>query len=211
MSDVIKLNTARKGIKARVPGMRDEIPDFSEYNEEKEIWKRKIDETYTQAYDEGYQAAFRELKNNYDNELIQKSEEYYNILSTFEKELDNYSEAFNEIVINISKRIAEKIIQREIKEKSPIEEVLKVSLSKVLGANEVIIKLNSTDYKYLDTEKDKAELEQNFSKIKFEQDAGIAAGGCVIETAVGNVDGRISTQINEVIKQLENEILEKNK
>jgi hypothetical protein len=37
MSDVIRLNQIKKGIKARVPGMKDNIPEFSEFNEEKEI------------------------------------------------------------------------------------------------------------------------------------------------------------------------------
>ncbi|NLT50077.1 MAG: hypothetical protein GXX85_04070 [Ignavibacteria bacterium] len=208
MSDVIKLNIAQKNIKARVPGMRDTIPEFSEINEEKELLKKKLEETYSRGYDEGYQAAYEELKTNYENEFLQKSEEYYNILSSFEKELDNYSNAFNEIVISVSRKIAEKILQREINNFSPIENVLKLSLNKVIGANEVIIKLHSSDYKYLDTDKSKAEYEQNFSKIKFEKDSSIPQGGCLIETAVGNVDGRISTQLSEIIKQLENEILE---
>jgi len=208
MSDVIKLNIAKKNIKARVPGMRDTIPEFSEINEEKELLKKKLEETYNRGYDEGYQAAYEELKTNYENEFLQKSEEYYNILSSFEKELNNYSNAFNEIVISVSRKIAEKILQREINNFSPIENVLKLSLSKVIGANEVIIKLHSSDYRYLDTDKSKAEYEQNFSKIKFEKDSSIPQGGCLIETAVGNVDGRISTQLNEIIKQLENEILE---
>ncbi len=210
MSDVIKLNIAKKNIKARVPGMRDTIPEFSEINEEKELLKKKLEETYNRGYDEGYQAAYEELKTNYENEFLQKSEEYYNILSSFEKELNNYSNAFNEIVISVSRKIAEKILQREINNFSPIENVLKLSLSKVIGANEVIIKLHSSDYRYLDTDKSKAEYEQNFSKIKFEKDSSIPQGGCLIETAVGNVDGRISTQLNEIIKQLENEILEEN-
>jgi flagellar assembly protein FliH len=207
MSDTIKLSFQKNGIKARVPGQKDNIPNFADFDEEKGIWKRRIEDSHSKGYDEGYQRASDEIKTNYENEFIRKSEEYYNILSTFEKELEEYSNSFNEIVIQVTKKIAEKILQREIKDHSTIESILKVSLSKVLGANEVIIKLNSTDYKYLDTDKHREELEQNFSKIKFEKDSGIPVGGCVIETAIGNVDGRINTQLNEIFKQLENEIL----
>ncbi|MEJ2615740.1 MAG: FliH/SctL family protein, partial [Ignavibacteriaceae bacterium] len=42
--------------------------------------------------------------------------------------------------------------------------------------------------------------DESFSKIKFEQDDRIEQGGCVVETEIGNVDGRISSQFNELKK-----------
>ncbi|MBZ0199159.1 MAG: hypothetical protein K8H86_04775 [Ignavibacteriaceae bacterium] len=39
--------------------------------------------------------------------------------------------------------------------------------------------------------------------MKFEPDDTLDMGGCFIETEIGNVDARLSTQINEIKKQLE--------
>ncbi|MHB9041598.1 MAG: FliH/SctL family protein [Melioribacteraceae bacterium] len=35
-------------------------------------------------------------------------------------------------------------------------------------------------------------------------------GGCLIETEIGNVDARISTQLNEMQRQLEDSLIKKN-
>jgi flagellar biosynthesis/type III secretory pathway protein FliH len=43
--------------------------------------------------------------------------------------------------------------------------------------------------------------------IKFEIDDNIEIGGCLIETEIGNLDARISSQLNEISKALENVII----
>jgi flagellar biosynthesis/type III secretory pathway protein FliH len=46
-------------------------------------------------------------------------------------------------------------------------------------------------------------MKDSFSKIKFEQDDRIELGGCFIESEIGNADGRISSQLNELKRKLE--------
>jgi flagellar assembly protein FliH len=50
----------------------------------------------------------------------------------------------------------------------------------------------------------------SFNKIKIEPDACIEQGGCLIETEIGSVDARISTQLSEMQKQLEDSLIKKN-
>jgi len=84
---------------------------------------------------------------------------------------------------------------------------LKEAVRKILGANEILIKINPEDYKGISLDGTHKDLERNFSKIRFEQDNNIDPGGCLIETEVGNVDARIASQLDEISKQLENNFL----
>ena len=80
-------------------------------------------------------------------------------------------------------------------------------MKKVLGANNVIIKLNEKDLANLNNESKNLLNDGSFSKIKFETDDSIEPGGCLIETDIGNVDGRIGAQLKELKKQLEQKVL----
>jgi flagellar biosynthesis/type III secretory pathway protein FliH len=46
-------------------------------------------------------------------------------------------------------------------------------------------------------------MKDSFSKIKFEKDDRIELGGCFVESEIGNADGRISSQLNELKRKLE--------
>jgi flagellar assembly protein FliH len=104
--------------------------------------------------------------------------------------------------------IAEKIIKREMETSSVISDILKDSVKKILGANNLIIRVNPSDYHEIIGEKKNLLSEESFSKVQFEQDERIERGGCFIETEIGNVDARISSQFTEIRKNLEAGILE---
>ena len=46
-------------------------------------------------------------------------------------------------------------------------------------------------------------MDDSFARIKFEPDERIDKGGCFVETEIGNVDARISTQLNELKRQFD--------
>ncbi|MFA8341669.1 MAG: FliH/SctL family protein [Rhodothermaceae bacterium] len=204
MSNVVRLKIKQKTIKARIP----ELDENTGVVSEEDSFKKELETSYQNGYNEGYEAARTELEKNFNQELVAKSEEFYNILSSFENKLIEYEESFGNIVIEVSHKIAEKIIKTELDHRSTIEETLKDGLKKVLGANEVIVKINPGDLEKLKSEGTDSGLAENFSRIKFETDANIMQGGCLIETEVGNVDARILTQVSEIVKQLKLKITE---
>ena len=204
MSNVVRLKIKQKTIKARIPDLEEEIG----FTSEEDSFAKEREAAYQKGYNEGYQAAQTELEQSYSQELIAKSEEFYNILSGFENKLIEYEESFGNIAIEVAHKIAEKILQTELDHRSVIQENLSEALKKVLGANEVIVKINPGDFDKLKSDGTGSKLAENFSKIKFEQDANIMQGGCLIETEVGNVDARILSQVSELIKQLKLRITE---
>lgn len=206
MSDIIRLNIKSKTLKAFVPEHGVDLSLFSALSQEDSL-KKEMEKRQKKGFDEGYQKAKDDLESEYSDELLKKTEEFYQILASFEQKIIDYEKNFDEIVISVSTKIAEKIIHKEIENKTVIQNTLKEAVKKILGANEIIIKINPEDYKGISLDGTQKDLEKNFSKIRFEQDGNIDIGGCLIESEAGNVDARISTQLDEISKQLENNIL----
>ncbi len=217
MSDVIKLNIKKKNVKAIIPGGHNDNTGFTEFsqvvsNDELEkVSKSEVDEAYKKGYEDAKKEVTEYLNQIHESELLKQSEEFYNIISTFEETIGKYHSDFHKLVINVSQKIAEKILKRELKYKSIIEEVLNNSLHKIIGANEIVVKLHSLDFNRLNKNDKIKIMTQGMNHIKFEIDDNIDIGGCLIETEIGNLDAQINSQLNEISNALENEIVKNDK
>ena len=200
MSNVIKMNSvSSKKLSIRFKSELDEIAERKKPVENQ--LQVQLKERYEEGFKDGYNNASTEIENIYKEKFIKKVDEFNKILKTIDEKIAGYDGEFENLVLKLSFEIAQKITRREIQKDSIIEEVLKESLKKILGANSVIIKIHPEDYKILNEDiNKKIFFDESFSKIKFEQDDRIEQGGCVVETEIGNVDGRISSQINELKK-----------
>jgi len=208
MSDVIKLNIKSKSLKAVLNDDNIGSVDVDDQAGTEKRYRLELERQYNQGYSKGYEDAKAELENEYHQQMVEKAEEFYSIIKSFEEKILEYETVFEKVVIETSKQISKKIIDREIEQQTIIESVLKNSLNKVIGANQIIIKLNPEDYNSIINSDFLRELENSFNKIKFEQEDKIAKGGCLINTELGNVDSKISTMISELTKKLENSVEE---
>ena len=101
--------------------------------------------------------------------------------------------------------LTEKILRRQLLQQSSIKEILEDSLQKVIGANEIIVRMNTHDFEEILSEGKNYNMGDSFSKIRFEKDDRIEVGGCFIESEIGNADGRISSMFNELKKKFDSE------
>lgn len=216
MSDKIRLNIKSRNLKAIIQKKDEENKAFYDYAEllEKEkienAHKIELENVYKNGFEDGKQNAEEKLSEKHNQELIEQAEEFYKIIKTFEDTIKQYENNFHKIVINATQKISEKIVKREIEQKSIISEILEQNLSKVFGANEITIKLNPADFKIVEKTNREKMNSIGISKIKFEPSESITKGGCLIETEIGNLDARIESQINEIIKSLENKLTKSN-
>lgn len=206
MSNVIKLNIKSRSLKAVLNEDNLASIDVDDQESNDKRYRIELERQYNTGYSKGYDDAKSELENEYSQQLLEKAEEFYNIIKSFEEKILDYETIFEKVVIETAKQISKKIIGREIQNESIISSVLKNSLQKVIGANQVIIKLNPIDYNSITTSEFIPEIESSFNKIKFEEDSKIELGGCIINTELGNVDAKISNMINELIRKLENSV-----
>ncbi len=216
MSNIIKLNIKNKKVKAIITDSKNINKNFTELSDTlgstentEKISKHDIDQAYKKGYEDAQKIITEDLTQKHESELLKQSEEFYNIISSFEETIANYHYNFNKLVIDVSQKIAEKILKRELKNKTIIEEILQKNISKIIGANEVIIKLNSGDYNILNKNDKVKIMTGGMNHIKFEVDDNIEIGGCLIETEIGNLDARINSQLKEITKALENNIIKK--
>ncbi len=197
MSNVIRLNHSNSS-RFRV-SIKNEFEEFSkEIVPEEDLAKKKIEEKYAEGFEKGYETAKNELEKLYSEELSKHLNEFASMIKAVDEKIVSYESEFEDLVLNVSFEVASKIARKEIAKDSGIAVTLKESLKKILGANKVIIKLHPEDYELISSQSRANFFDESFSKMKFESDERIEKGGCIIETEIGNVDGRISSQFNEL-------------
>jgi flagellar assembly protein FliH len=200
MSDIIKLNKRPTNVFSYSDS---ETVFHTNEEQEKENYQVALHNQYTKGFTEGQKAVKEKIEYEFNEKLLKKYSELNNVISDLNDKVVLLDTQFEELVMNAAFILAGAILKREIDKESIIKNVLDESLRKVLGANEIIVRLNPKDYGSIITEGKSFQMKDSFSKIKFEQDDRIELGGCLIESEIGNADGRISSQLNELKRKLE--------
>ena len=203
MSDVIKLNSSSNRTNVKVSGYGNVVESVSESDH----LKKQLDEHYSLGYREAQEKTRRDVEKEYTDKLFRKYEDVYKILQQFDESFADYEKSFEKLVIETAFEIAKKVVQREVSENTIINENVRFAINKIMGANEIRLKLNPADVEELNEATKKLIHGGSFNKIKIEADERIELGGCLIETEIGNVDSRISTQLSEMQKQLEDSLI----
>jgi flagellar assembly protein FliH len=205
MSSVIRVNAKSKKLNV---SMKNPLEKSGIETDKEEIFfQKQLQQYYEKGYSDGQKAASEKLEKDYTDKLAKKFEYVTEIVSDFNKTVAEYDKSFEKIIINIALIIAEKIVQREILQGPIIDTVLKDSLKRVIGSNKILVRLHPSDLEIINQDSGNLFIDDAFSKIKFESDERIERGGCFIETEIGNVDARISSQFNEMKKQFESTII----
>ncbi len=201
MSEIIKLNVKSKRLSV---SLRNTLESENlETEREEDFFRNQLKQNYEHGYAEGHKAAAEKLEKEFADKLSQKYLAVEGLMNKLESAMNDYEKDFEKIVIALAVIMSEKIVKREISKEPVINEVLKESLRKVLGSNDIHVKINPEDYSAMNKESNSLLTDETYSKIKFEPDEVIERGGCFVETEIGNVDARISSQLNEMKKQLE--------
>ncbi|KAB2852648.1 MAG: hypothetical protein F9K42_02360 [Ignavibacterium sp.] len=203
MSDVIKINRRPTNIVAFSESAS--VFQTSE-QQEKENQQIALHNQYTKGFNDGQKAIKEKIEAEYNQKLLLKYSDLTNLISELNEKTQHLDSQFEEVVITVSFLLAEAIIKREISKESIIKQVLEEALRKVIGANEILVRLNPADYESIIEDEKAFQLKDSFSQIKFEKDERIEQGGCFIESEIGNADGRISSQLNELKRKFETAI-----
>lgn len=196
MSDTIVLSSKKK-----VNVILDSASLMHQNEKEKveDIVKRISQSEYNRGKSEGETETRELLEKEFSDKLVEISEYYQSIISKLNDELENFNNSVPASIIDLAILISEKIIVRETELKPVLYKNFEPILKRLFGAGEIIVKVNPAD-KHL--------LQESFSNIKFEEDASIETGGCLALSEIGNIDARISSQIQEIRKSFETALFE---
>jgi flagellar assembly protein FliH len=161
-----------------------------------------------QAYEKGYKEGFEKGSADGHNQALQEGQAAIDDslirLSSIIHEIERFKEKkLNDLLplfLDLAKDMAAKIIRKEIEIDSNIVLSITKDAIKKIEENEekVVIKVNPADYDII-IEKLASLKEQSGTKnISIETSPSISPGGCYIETATGEIDATIETQIKEV-------------
>jgi flagellar assembly protein FliH len=104
------------------------------------------------------------------------------------------------LVLTMVKKIVKKLTQEE---ENVVIYNTKEALSIVRGAMKVYIHVNPMDYEYSLNHKDELiQMIEGMPEVKFFEDPSVDRGGVFIETDLGEVDAKISTQLEELENQI---------
>ena len=201
MSSVIKVGAKSKNLNVQ---LKNPLESSGIETEREEVFfQRQLQQSYERGYSDGQKSAGEKLEKEYNERLMKKFSDVDKIVSSVDKTISGYGKVFEKVVIDLSIFVAEKIVRREISEQTIINDTLSEAIKRVIGSNKVLVKINPGDLEILNKSVDNRQLDSSLSKIQFEPDERIEPGGCFIETEIGNVDARISSQFNELKKFLE--------
>jgi len=200
MSEKVKISIKKARVSLKV---QEDLP--VEEIEEKidDSFQKQLQAQYQLGVSKGQQAAAEELEKAYAEKLYARIKDIHTIASILEQKIQDQENYFESIVVQLAMILSEKIIRREIVQKSITGEVMKESLRKIIGANNVKVKLNPDDFTDLQKEANILLNDSAFTKIKFEPDERIEQGGCFVESEIGNVDARLSSQLAELKKSID--------
>jgi flagellar assembly protein FliH len=206
MSNIIKLKADSKKLKVKI--QESAVKNiFEEQQSAKKKERLQIENSLAEKYEQGYQdgqnTIRQELEEKYNSQLLERYESIAKTFESIDENLDEYKNVFEKLVLKSAYMISEKIIRREIQKESMITEVIKESLNKIVGANNIMIKLNPNELEKIKMESGNSFVGKSLSNMNFEADDRIDAGGCLVITEIGNVDGRVSSQMEEIEKQLD--------
>ena len=115
------------------------------------------------------------------------------LYETFEKEM-------LQLVLSISKRVLGHAVQMD---DGIIVTTLREASKQIVDQRKMTIRVNPSDFQFLNTHTDQwFSVERGGQGVQMIKDPSIPRGGCVIETAFGDVDGTIETQLDQIVTVL---------
>lgn len=160
---------------------------------------------YTQGYQDGLAqgnaAALSEIK-----QTIQLSrEKAERITAAAQQQAQLMIENAEHSIVEIALAVASKVLAREIEfDPDTILPIVKEALGKVSDQDNIVIRINSEDYEMvLSAIRELQLMVGREHAVVVTADAIVARGGCVIETASGNVDARLETKLETLHKAIQ--------
>jgi flagellar assembly protein FliH len=129
-------------------------------------------------------------------DIRKRSDEVFTALATQYETLRLSTE---KIVIDLAMEISTRVVKREIEISSPVITHIREAIKRILGVEKVQIKININDEDLVRSHK--GDLHQAADSVKefvIDSDEKISAGGCILESELGNVDARIEFQLKQI-------------
>ncbi len=167
-----------------------------------EAAKKAISEAYEKGFEAGKLDASRALQSEYDRKVEEVTVNFPSVLREFAAEVARFNQDFDKAVVTLALAIARRIVAREIAEdESAVLARSREAIRKIIGVERIKIHINPSDEEYMREHRNElSAYADSVKEIVIEADGKVERGGCIIESELGNIDARVSTQF-ELIEE----------
>ncbi|WP_205418635.1 flagellar assembly protein FliH [Borrelia miyamotoi] len=170
--------------------------------EHEEKLKIALETETAKGRNEGYDAGFEKGREDSDK-VLGKLNSIISSLVTKRKEI---LESSGEHIMNLVMQIAVKVVKKIVdSQRGVIIENVNEALKKIKSKTNIVIRVNLDDMDIVSHQKhefiSKFDLIENLEVI---EDVNIGKGGCIIETDFGEIDARISSQLDRIEEKFKN-------
>ena len=129
-------------------------------------------------------------------------EQYALTLNAERKEL---AARFEEQLVMLASQMAEKILNAELSMKPALlANIVRAALKEISSATQVMIRVHPQDLALLKNRSQQlAEVLSGNSVLDFRPDETLARGDCLVDSDIGSLDARLTSQLKSLREQLE--------
>jgi flagellar assembly protein FliH len=168
----------------------------------------KVSEIEHQAYKKGYEAGREEGYKEGQAEVMRLIDRLGTIVSTAVDIRDDIIRSSEKLMTDMILMISRKVIKDEIVERREVViNNIKEAIQRVKDRDRIDIRVNFADLDMTTAHKDELiKMMDSLKKVNIYEDNRVDRGGCIIETDVGAIDARISTQLDAVEESIRSAI-----
>ena len=206
-----ELQTAREQVKLEMEHFQKESEheiERGKFEAEKMIKEAelKVSEIEHEAYKKGYEAGREEGYKEGQAEVMRLIDRLGTIVSTAVDIRDDIIRSSEKLMTEMILMIARKVIKDEIVERREVViNNIRESIKRVKDRDRIDIRVNFADLDMTTAHKDELiKMMESLKKVNIYEDSRVDRGGCIIETDVGSIDARISSQLDAIEESIRN-------
>ncbi len=166
--------------------------------------KKAITEAYEQGFEAGKAEVTRVLQAEYERKVQEVVAAFTSLVREFELEIERYDRDFDEAIVTLALAIARRVVAREIEiDEGAVLARSREAIRKIIGVEKIKIHVNPSDEEYIRGHRNElSAYADSVKEIVIEADNKVERGGCIIESELGNIDARVSTQFDIIEEAL---------
>lgn len=162
----------------------------------KEIQEGAYQEAYQLGLEEGRKEAFQKASRHIE-EHMQSFDSLLLAIKELKKDMTSFNEAH---LIKLAFQMASRIAKTELKDNNEaMVQVLRDAVGLAQDEENISVHVSQTQFDFMEELKKETGRDFEFiKKIRFQPNADITEGGCIVETNYGEVDARIEQRLEQL-------------
>jgi len=166
--------------------------------------RQEAEEKVREAYAEGMRRGIEAGEEKFSESVGESATMLSQAAESIKQAREEFLESLEPQMVQLATSIASKILDRETQVSTEVvKRTTRTVLERVLDEERVVLRVNPQDLETL--REQRVQLLEEFEGIKqleLRADETIAPGGCVAETENLRIDGRLESQLEEIMNQL---------